>query len=260
MAALAPDAESFIGDGAGGDLPGSLARLILAVVATGGDPHAYAGTDLVARLEATIQPSGQFGTQDSTYDGAFRQGLSLAALSVVSPTPASIDPGAGSVDDLPVVAWLRAQQCDDGSWQPIRTVPVTPCAFNPVTFSGPETNSTSVATLGLAAVGATAVVDPNTWLTSIRSADGGWSYDGTGSSDPDSTGLVMAARRALGIAPDAAAISALRSFQFDDTAPAADRGAFFYPPFSGPAVANLLSTNDAMLGLAPAAWPGVLVG
>ena len=90
------------------------------------------------------------------------------------------------------------------------------------------------------------------------STDGGWSYDGTGSSDPESTGLVTAARRALGHAPDAAAVRALRSFQFDGSAPAADRGAFFYPPFSGPPVANLLSTNDAMLGLAPGTWPGVL--
>jgi hypothetical protein len=258
--ALESHVEEFVDDGTGHDLPGSLARLILAAVAVGHDPHDFGGIDLVARLEATLQPSGQFGVQDSTYDGAFRQGISLAALSLVSPTPATIDPGAGAVEDLPAVAWLLDQQCADGSWQPIRTDLSTPCAFDPVTFSGPESNSTSMATLGLRAVDATPHVDPNNWFAAIRSADGGWSYDGTGSSDPDSTGLVIAARRALGIAPDAAAISALTSFQFGPSATAEDRGAFYYPPFSGPPVANLLATNDAMVGLAPSPWPGVLAG
>ena len=55
-------------------------------------------------------------------------------------------------------------------------------------------------------------------------------------------------------------IDVLRSFQFGASAPASDRGAFFYPPFSGPPTPNLLSTNDALLGLAPGVWPAVLTG
>lgn len=263
MAALAPHVDSFVKDTNGIDQPGQLARLILAVVATGGNPHAYGGTDLVARLEATMATTGpdtgRFGVQDATYDGAFRQGLALAALSVVTPTPAAIDPGAGSIDALPAVAWLRAQQCADGSWMPYRANLAIPCAFDPITFSGPDSNSTSMATLGLTAVEATSVSDPNGWFTTTRTADGGWGYDGSSTADPDSTSLVMAARRALGITPDATAITKLRSFQFDSAAPAADRGAYFYPPWSGPALPNLLATNDAVVGLAPGVWPAILV-
>ena len=211
-------------------------------------------------MQPTGPNAGLFGSQDATYDGAFRQGLSLAALSLVTPKPASIDPGAGSVASLPAVSWLLSQQCADGSWMPERTDLSTPCAFNPVTFAGPDTNSTAMAVLGLHAVGATAAIEPTTWLASIRDADGGWSYDGapTTGSDPDSTGLVMAAERALGDKPDAHAIAALRSFQFDSSAAPADQGAFFYPPFSGPPVANRLATNDAMTGLAPGVWPAVI--
>ena len=261
--ALVPSVDSFVMDAQGADQPGQLARLILAVVATGGDPRAYGPHDLVARLEATIATTGpdagRFGTQDATYDGAFRQGISLAALSLVTPTPATINPGGGSIDDVPAVAWLRGQQCTDGSWMPYRSDLTAACAFDPVTFSGPDSNSTAMAVLGLEAVGASTATDPNGWFEAARTSSGGWGYDASSTADPDSTGLVMAARRALGIAPDSAAITALRSFQFGGSAPATDRGAFFYPPWSGPALPNLLATNDAMLGLAPAVWPGILV-
>jgi len=261
--ALIPSVDSFVKDANGADQPGQLARLILAVAAVGDNPRAYGPHDLVARLEATVATTGpdagRFGVQDATYDGAFRQGISLAALSVVTPTPATIDPGVGAVDSLPAVAWLRSQQCADGSWMPYRSDLSTPCAFDPVTFSGPDSNSTAMAVLGLEAVGASSPVDANVWFEAARTSGGGWGYDASSTADPDSTGLVMAARRALGTAPDSAAISALRSFQFGSSAPAADRGAFFYPPWSGPALPNLLATNDAMLGLAPAVWPAILV-
>ncbi len=264
LSALSTSVDAAVEDSGGADLPGSLARLIIADVAQGGNPRSFGGTDLVARLEATMQTTGPnaglFGSQDATYDGAFRQGLSLAALSLVSPKPASINPGSGSIASLPAVNWLLTQQCADGSWMPERTDLTQACAFDPTTFAGPDTNSTALAILGLQAVGATATVNPLTWLTSIRDADGGWSYDGapTSSSDPDSTGLVIAAERALGQKPDAAAITELRSFQFGSSSPASERGAFFYPPFSGPPVPNLLATNDAMIGLAPGVWPAVV--
>jgi hypothetical protein len=143
---------------------------------------------------------------------------------------------------------------------PHRTDLTAVCASDPVTFVEPDTNSTAMATLGLQAVRATPTVNPMTWFTAIRDADGGWSFDGQSfsSTDPDSTGLVMAAERALGHAPDAHAISALTQFQFGSTATPADRGAFFYPPFSGPPVPNVLATNDAITGLAAGVWPGVI--
>jgi hypothetical protein len=267
VTALAGNVNAFAQDSTGHDLPGSLARLILADVAEGGDPHSFGGTDLVARLEATMQTTGPdaglFGSQDPTFDGAFRQGLSLAALSLVTPKPAAIDPGAGSLTSLPAVSWLLTEQCANGAWMPERTDLTKDCSADDNTvnnFAGPDTNTTALAILGLHAIGASATVNPLTWLDSIRDTDGGWSFDGStfSTSDPDSTGLVMAAERALGHVPDAAAVSALLSFQFGASAPADEQGAFFYPPFSGPAVPNLLATNDALTGLAPGVWPAVI--
>ena len=77
-AALAGRVDEYTVDANGDDLPGSLARLIIAVESVGRNPRTFGGTNLVARLEATVQPSGLFGVQDATFDGAFRQGLSLA--------------------------------------------------------------------------------------------------------------------------------------------------------------------------------------
>jgi len=91
LARLEADTPAAITDGTN-DVPGNLARIILAVVATGGNPRAFAGLDLVARLEATVGVDGRFGAQSPLYDGVYRQGLALAALSVVTPRPASITP------------------------------------------------------------------------------------------------------------------------------------------------------------------------
>ena len=49
-------------------------------------PTSFGGTNLVARLLATQRTTGTdaglFGAQDPTFDGAYRQGLALAALAV----------------------------------------------------------------------------------------------------------------------------------------------------------------------------------
>jgi len=255
VSALAPKVDEFVKDSAGNDLPGSLARLILAVVSVGQNPRSFGGFDLVARLEATMATTGpdagRFGVQSATYDGAFRQGLALAALSLITPAPPSITPAG---------AWLTSQQCSDGSWMPYRSDLAQPCGFDPVTFTSPDTNSAAMAQMGLAAVGAFAPTSPVTWLNAVRNPDGGWSYDGNpGSiSDPDSTGLVMGALRSAGVTPDAAAVNALVAFQFGYGAAPSATGSFYYP--FGTPTPNLFATNDAMIGLSPAVWPGVLAG
>jgi len=266
--ALAERVDEYVVDGSGDDRPGSLARLVLAAEATGLDPRSFGGggENLVARLQATMRRSGPdrglFGVQSPTYDGAFRQGLALAALSLVRPRPALLRPGqGGSIDDVPAVAWLRAQQCDDGSWTPYRSNLAAPCAFDPVLFTGPDTNSTALAVLGLQAVDATGAVAAGPWFATVRSDDGGWSFNGGSATaaDPDSTGLVLGALRALGTPGDDRAFTRLLGFQFGPSAPGADRGAFWFPPFDGsPPRPSLLATNDALLGLAPGAWPGVI--
>jgi len=261
MDALEAEFESYVDPGTG-DVPGSLARVILAVVATGADPHDFGGTDLVARLEATIQPDGHFGTQFSAYDGVFRQGLALAALSVVEPRPASITPAVGTdIAELPVVAWLSDQQCTDGSWMSFRADTSAACIEDPASWTFKDSNASAYAALGLAAIGATAPVDPVSWFTAVRGNDGGWGSspaEPAQISDADSTGLVIAALEALGSTPDAAAYDALLALQLGESDPIEDRGAFFWkaPDRS----ANRFATLDAMTALFDGTWPEALVG
>jgi hypothetical protein len=263
--ALAARVDEYVVDSTGHDRPGSLARLILAAEATAMNPRSFGGTDLVARLQATMQRTGPdrglFGVQSPTFDGAFRQGLSLAALSLVRPRPAVLRRGQGSIDDVPAVAWLRAQQCADGSWTPYRADLSAPCTFDATHFTGPDTNSTALAVLGLVAVDATGGSAAGRWFAAVRSGDGGWSFNGgdTTSADPDSTGLVLAALRALGTPGDDRAVTRLLQFQFGPSAAGADRGAFWFPPFDdSPRTPSLLATNDALVGLAPGVWPAVV--
>jgi hypothetical protein len=242
--------------GQNGDNPANLALLILVAEAFGQAPHSFGTThtDLVARLEATARTSGPdtglYGAGDPTFDGPFRQGLALAALSLVDPPAANSAP----------VTWLLSQQCADGSWM-YRADRSKPCAFDPVSFAGPDTNATALAAMGLHAVGASAPVAPLAWLGQVRGTDGGWSFNGGASSasDPDSTGLVIAAYRTLGAAVPDGATAKLLSFQFGCDAAATDQGAFWYPPFdNSPPTPNLLATHDSTVGLVDGPWPASL--
>ena len=252
IAALAGRVDDLVFDGTA-DRPGALAMLIIAAEATGRDPHAFGGHDLVSRLEATQQATGAdaglFGSQFPTYDGIYRHGLSLAALAIAAPSSPTVATG---------VAWLEAQQCTDGSWMPYRADLGVECAFDGNLFVGPDTNSTALALIGLRASGAPVPANAGTWLASVRGADGGWSFFGDGPSDPDSTGLAMAGLRALGTTPDQAAYDRLIAFQFDGSAPASYQGAFWYPPFSGDPVPSMLATNDAVTGLTNGVWPAAV--
>jgi hypothetical protein len=255
---------SYVSSG-GVDNPGALAYVILAAQALGVDPTTFGGTapanNLVARLEATQQTSGAdaglFGSSaDATYTGAFDQGLSLMALA---------NQGIANSTTAAGVAWLKNQQCSDGGWEAYRsaTGPDNPCAApDPATFSGPDTNSSSLAVEGLVASGASFDVSPTSFFESAQNADGGFGYIGASSQspDPDSTGEVIQALVALGQLGNAAftqsgggtPLSALESFQLGCAAAKAHRGAFSYPPAKGP---NLLATVQAVPGAAEVAFP-----
>ena len=153
--------DEYTVDTNGDDLPGSLARLIIAVESVGRNPRSFGGEDLVARLEATVRPSGLFGVQDADLRRRLPPGprpwprCPWCARSRPPSSPATARSGTGRSS-----RWLRGQQCADGSWMPFRDDLTEPCAFDPVTFSGPDTNSAALASLGLAAVGAKAKIDP----------------------------------------------------------------------------------------------------
>ena len=105
----------------GQDAPGALAEYILAAVADNQDPRHFGGTaaqnNLVARLLATARTTGTdaglFGVQDPTFDGAFRQGLALAALKAAGVAADQARLTAG-------ISWLKKQQCANGLWQSYR--------------------------------------------------------------------------------------------------------------------------------------------
>ncbi len=242
----------------GSDGPGQLALLILDAHALGIDPRSFGGTDLVTRLLATEQPSGLFGSQDPTFDGAFRQGLALAALAAAGVTaPAQV----GSA-----TTWLTDQQCPDGGWTSFITVTNT-CTSDPSTFEGPDTNSTALAVEGLEAQGAlipTSASKAIGFITGAQDPDGGWGFfpntqSTPGSTDPDSTALIVQAIVALGQSPSeppfvqsgGTPMSSLLSFQLTS---GPGSGALFFPGSPGP---DVLATYQGVPALAGVAFPFV---
>jgi len=237
------------------DGPGKLALLILDAHAMNASPTSFGGTNLVNRLLATQRltgaDTGLFGAQDPSFDGAYRQGLSLAALAIAGKTSGS----AVTAGD----AWLTGQQCPDGGWTSYITTS-NPCNGRPVNFAGPDTNSTALAVQGLEAQHAltpTAAGAALQFLARAQDADGGWSYEpnthnAPGVSDPDSTALVLQALLSLGASPSSAMftkgssgpVATLINFQITS---GTGIGALAFPGIPG---ANQLATYQAAPALA----------
>ena len=241
------------------DGPGQLALLILDAHALGADPISFGGTNLVARLLATEETSGSntglFGTTKQAKDfvaGSYNQGLGLAALAAVGDTSGSTIRSAER--------WLLNQQCPDGGWTSYKDVS-NPCSGNPADFEGPDTNSTSLAIEGLSAQGdlsGSALSEAHGFLVGAQDADGGWGYEpntvsAPGSTDPDSTSLVLQAILSMGDAPNKAPfntnanpVSVLESSQASS---GADKGSFNFPGVSGPDIIATYQAVPAMAGV-----------
>jgi len=200
-------------DGAAGDAA-KTGKTILAVVAAGGDPAAFSGRDLAARLAALYHSTtGAYG------DGAtFSQAFGI--LAVVA---------SGGSAPAAATAKLIALQDPDGSWS---------YGTAPVTAGNGDTNSTAIALMALDAAGVHAADATGlAYLHSQQLADGGFPYQnssvyGPPASDPDSDASVLEAIVAAGQNPDAAGWTAtggtvlthLRSMQGAD-------GGFEYPGY-----------------------------
>ena len=233
----------------GSDGPGPLSLLILDAKALGADPTNFGGINLVARLLATEQTSGPdaglFGTeaQLGAYDaGTYDQGFSLSALKAANVSA-----------DGPARTWLVDQQCPDGGWA-LPDIATNTCTEDPTTFTGPDTNSTSLALQGLAAQGAlTSSIRDNalTFLHGAQNTDGGWGYQPTNPSDPDSTALVMQGLLAMGQVPTSSTLATLLSFQI---ATGADAGALTFPG-GDPTTGNVIATYESVPALAGLAFP-----
>ncbi len=158
-------------------------KATLAVVAAGGDPAAFQGRDLIARLGALYNSgTGAYG------DGStFGESFAILALR------------AGGRDvPAAALAALKALQDPDGSWS---------YGTAPVAAGQGDTNSTAIALMALGAA-ADHSVDATglAYLRSQQLADGGFPYQnssafGPPASDADSDSIVLQALIAAGQDP-----------------------------------------------------------
>lgn len=185
---------------------------------------------------------GLYGQQDPTYDGAYRQSLSILALETAN---ANIDPAA--------VRWLLRQQCDDGSWMSWHKKLAKPCG-------APDSNATAMAVMALNAIGRNKPAKAGTdWLLANQLSGGGWEYSTGWGADSNSTGLVTQALIARGIDPttvdnNGTPLTFLASLQLGCDAVEADRGALDYSA-NVPLAVNNYATAQAAQALTGSALP-----
>ncbi|WP_217180126.1 prenyltransferase/squalene oxidase repeat-containing protein [Streptomyces sp. AC495_CC817] len=134
-------------------------------------------------------PTGLYGHNDPTYDGVWRQSLTLLALDTVGEKP-----GAAAVQ------WLVGQQCASGAFPAYRADATAKCDAK----TAVDTNSTAAAIQALAAVGGQDAEAGRAvrWLKDNQNEDGGWGYIPGGPSDANSTSVVIGALAAAGDAPE----------------------------------------------------------
>jgi hypothetical protein len=262
---LESNVEMVIAPDGGSDNPGNIGYLLMILAVSGHDPTNFGGENLPARLNATLGAfaPGLYGANDPTYDGVFRQSLALLGLAAVGVTPphAAID-------------WLVAQQCvapaaATGGWEAFRADPSAPCnPPDPMSFTGPDTNSSAMAVLALQANGGFAGLSAAmSFLDAAQDPGGGFGFIPGLDPDPNSTALVVMAARAAGEDPDGgrwlaganeSALDDLLSWQIGCDADAADRGAFASPFSSGLpdayATRQAVWATDGILPPDPAQW------
>ncbi len=133
-----------------------------------------------------------------------------------------------------------------------------PCNGSPASFVGPDTNSTALAVVGLEAEGALSRARPRHaalgFLVAGQDADGGWGYfpnapAAPGSTDPDSTALVIQSIVALGRSPGGGTVRPRRGRSrrppccTSSSRSGPGRGAFTFPGSTGP---DTLATYQAV--------------
>jgi hypothetical protein len=190
-----------------------------------------------ASFPADAAHRGLYGRQDPTYDGVYRQSLSIVALHTAH---ARIAPAA--------VRWLLRQQCGDGRWMSFRADLTTRCGAG-------DTNATALAVIALHAIGRPRPArDGLAWLRRQQLNGGGWQYSSGWGADSNSTGLVIQAFLAMGRHPAAvrthglSGLDFLRSLQLGCAAAPDQQGALDYQ-VEAPLAANNFATAQAAQAL-----------
>lgn len=175
---------------------------------------ATAGSVALGAAPAMASDAGLFGSGDPTYDGSYRQSLSILALKA-----------AGKKVPADSVRWLKRQQCPNGGLVEYKATAKTPCpAPDPVNLIGPDLNATAVAVAALLETGNRKQARKAArWIVRKQNSDGGWSYvPGPGAtSDSTSTALALASAALVDVP---AGSRYLRGLQKRCDAPSADRG------------------------------------
>ncbi|MHB1319397.1 MAG: hypothetical protein ACYCYF_12335 [Anaerolineae bacterium] len=156
---------------------GDLSKAAFVAVATGQDPRAFGGTDLIGKMAAQQNAStGVYG------DTLFKHAYAVLALhSAGAPIPES------------AVTAMTSQFTDDGAW----------ALFGGTTPGTADTNTTALVMQALIAVGRVdAAAGALPYLQRMQNADGGFPYQKPSAwctdSDANSTAVVLQALKALG--------------------------------------------------------------
>ncbi|WP_129312087.1 prenyltransferase/squalene oxidase repeat-containing protein [Streptomyces sp. L2] len=210
------------------------------VIAAAGSaaPALAAGPSPSASPKVTV-PSGLYGTTDPTYDGVWRQSLTLLAQDTLGYRPATA-----------AVGWLAGQQCANGAFAAFRADPGKACDAKVMV----DTNSTAVAVQALKATGGhgAAVEKAAGWLKSVQNKDGGWGYTPGGPSDSNSTSVVIGALAAAGEDPGQVRAGGKSPYDLlaEFALPCGGKGggALAYQPKKGKLTANADATAAGVVG------------
>jgi hypothetical protein len=203
---------------------GAAAKLALALVATGNDPHDFNAVDPMAIVEVGAG-LGMIGL--GPYDHAF----GIQAL-VATGTP---------VPQL-AVDTARDSQIEDGSW-----------AFDGTMIAGAgDTNTTAMMVQALVAAGVTSelVTNATDYLVSAQNEDGGFPYQPGAESDANSTALVI---QAMIAANEENHADALKNAETALAGMQNESGAFFY--MASTPDDNAFATVQAIPALVGLAFP-----
>ena len=202
-----------------------IAQMILAGVALGEDPTAFAGRNWLTWLNGTYQPDGRYAS--ATAGAVEAQAMAILALRAGYQ---AVPTGA--------VTWLKGAVQIDGSWGETPAGPGdgyhTGLALWSLALAG-ESNQSSIVQNAVA------------YLAGQQRADGGFGEAGSAASDPLSTGAAILGLLAAGenlldaawMVDEWSAFDALMSMQ-------SSSGAFIMPPAGEP---DMAATWWGMLGL-----------
>ena len=182
--------------------------MALALEATGRNPHAYAGHDLLAEITSALGSDGHLATA-SVLD----QALAILAIR-----------GNGETAPASAVDWLAAAQCPDGGWAYDKPYDPADDDVHCLSVSSPatdyfesDTNTTSYAVQALESGGIAAFgVNPFPFFRAIRDAvHAGWGYTwGFQTTDANSTALVIQAYVSASRRSPKGSLIALRALQY----------------------------------------------